>query len=73
MVVEEEDQERARTRLVNVITWYNAQEVTIPDTDWWRTSCQPMRLSNASDQDSDTLPKATTMLPTEGKAFERDG
>ena len=32
-MVVKEDQEQARTWLVNMITWHNTQEVTIPDTD----------------------------------------
>lgn len=34
MVVDEEDQ-GARARLVNVITWDGTRKATIPDTDWW--------------------------------------
>ena len=63
MVVEEGDQE-ARAWLVDMITWHDIRVLTIPDTDWWEESCQPMISSDASDQGNHTLPKATTMLRT---------
>ena len=68
-----EGDQGARARLVNVITWHGTQEVTIPDTDWWKISFQPMRSSAAFHQDSEvdnhTLLKATAMLRTEGKTL----